>query len=323
MSISDSTFTGDRAGGNGNSPYSGVGVGGAIDLVEVNATITDSTFTGDHAGGMYGAKDSGTGDGGAISTYLTPLELVSDTLDANGVGLTPYSTGASLEISGQNPNCCSIAAKLAASGVPEDIVRGPSLREERAALSMDGTVIADGEGAPGCIYNYGAYLASGAYSIEGEGEGCGLKTALPDSALALAALQDNGGPTETQAPLPGSREIGVIPFWLCPTKEDQRGLARPGSGKLACDVGAFETQDPIVQISSPRSGQILALGASVDAGFSCSDAEGLAISGGCVGSVANGTPIETATLGRHRFTVTATSAAGVARARTIDYYVVP
>jgi len=323
VSIDSSTFSGDRAGGDGDSPYSGAGVGGAIDLTEVNATITDSTFTGDQAGGVQGSQESGNGHGGAISTYLTPLELVSDTLDANDVGPTRYSTGANLDASGQNPNCCSIEAKPATSGAPDAITSTPSLREERAAVSMDGTVIADGEGAPGCAYEVGAYLSVGPYSIEGEGEACGLKTALPDSALALAALQNNGGPTETQAPLPESAEIGVIPFWLCPTKEDQRGLARPGSGKLACDVGAFETQDPIVGISSPRSGQILAQGVSVDARFSCSDAEGLATSGGCFGPVADGAPIETATIGRHSFTVTATSAAGISRARTIRYDVVP
>jgi hypothetical protein len=54
----------------------------------------------------------------------------------------------------------------------------------------------------------------------------------------LGPLQDNGGPTFTQALLPGSPAIDAIPLVDCTLTEDQRGVARPnGNG---CDIGAYE-----------------------------------------------------------------------------------
>ncbi|MEA2478566.1 MAG: hypothetical protein QOJ07_488, partial [Thermoleophilaceae bacterium] len=59
----------------------------------------------------------------------------------------------------------------------------------------------------------------------------------------LAALQDNGGPTETQALKPGSPAIDLVPAAgasCAPT--DQRGVPRPQG--TACDAGAYEVAPP-------------------------------------------------------------------------------
>jgi CSLREA domain-containing protein len=64
-------------------------------------------------------------------------------------------------------------------------------------------------------------------------------TDLQDVADArLGPLQDNGGPTETQALLSGSPAIDAGGT-SCPAT-DQRGVARPQGA--ACDIGAFEAQ---------------------------------------------------------------------------------
>jgi hypothetical protein len=69
--------------------------------------------------------------------------------------------------------------------------------------------------------------------------------------LQLGPLQDNGGPTETHALLPGSVAIDWIPEAMCldadgePLMTDQRGLPRPVAilgPEPKCDVGAFEVQ---------------------------------------------------------------------------------
>jgi hypothetical protein len=52
----------------------------------------------------------------------------------------------------------------------------------------------------------------------------------------LAALADNGGPTQTEALLPGSPAIAAATN--CP-ETDQRGFSRP-TGR--CDIGAYEHQ---------------------------------------------------------------------------------
>jgi hypothetical protein len=51
----------------------------------------------------------------------------------------------------------------------------------------------------------------------------------------LGPLADNGGPTETQALLPGSPAIDTADNAVCPAT-DQRGVPRDAT----CDVGAYE-----------------------------------------------------------------------------------
>jgi hypothetical protein len=60
---------------------------------------------------------------------------------------------------------------------------------------------------------------------------------LPGRNPLLAALADNGGPTETQALRAGSPAIDAGAADGCP-QHDQRGIRRPqGAG---CDIGAYE-----------------------------------------------------------------------------------
>jgi hypothetical protein len=56
----------------------------------------------------------------------------------------------------------------------------------------------------------------------------------------LGPLQDNGGPTETHALLPGSPGIDAGSVDCPPPDTDQRGVARPQGA--ACDIGAFELE---------------------------------------------------------------------------------
>jgi CSLREA domain-containing protein len=61
----------------------------------------------------------------------------------------------------------------------------------------------------------------------------------------LAALADNGGPTQTHALLEGSPAIDTADAAACPDA-DQRGVTRPqdgdNDGASACDIGAFELE---------------------------------------------------------------------------------
>ena len=71
----------------------------------------------------------------------------------------------------------------------------------------------------------------------------------------LGPLSDNGGPTDTQALLPGSPAIdagdpaGCVDDAGAPLGSDQRGVARPADGDLdgvpTCDIGAFEADDDL------------------------------------------------------------------------------
>jgi hypothetical protein len=59
---------------------------------------------------------------------------------------------------------------------------------------------------------------------------------LPNSDPRLRPLADNGGPTDTEALLPGSPAIDTGDAAACPAT-DQRGVARPSR---QCDIGAFQ-----------------------------------------------------------------------------------
>jgi hypothetical protein len=70
---------------------------------------------------------------------------------------------------------------------------------------------------------------------------------------------------------------------------------------------------PLVTLTTPGDGATYDLGTTVDATFGCADAvsgSGLLANGGCVGTIADGQPIDTAAVGSHTFTVVAKDAAG-------------
>jgi beta-lactam-binding protein with PASTA domain len=76
---------------------------------------------------------------------------------------------------------------------------------------------------------------------------------------------------------------------------------------------------PTVNVTAPTNGATYTIGATVAAAFTCADAlSGLAT---CVGTVANGVTISTATTGSHAFNVTATDVAGNVIQSNIGYSV--
>jgi predicted outer membrane repeat protein len=104
-------------------------------------------------------------------------------------------------------------------------------------------------------------ITSGGHNIESPGDTCGFDADKGDlfdvsaDDLKLGPLQDNGGPTETHAPLSDFLEhsvaIDVIPEGDCvdadgaPLTTDQRGLPRPVAilgPEPKCDVGSVEVQ---------------------------------------------------------------------------------
>ena len=70
-----------------------------------------------------------------------------------------------------------------------------------------------------------------------------------------------------------------------------------------------DTTDPTITIATPPAGAVYLQNQVVNADFSCADTGGSGLAS-CVGTVADGQAINTATLGQRTFTVTATDAAG-------------
>jgi Ca2+-binding RTX toxin-like protein len=92
-----------------------------------------------------------------------------------------------------------------------------------------------------------------------------------------------------------------------------------GADRGAVHVFADDT-GPTVTITTPANGATYAQGAPLVADYSCSDAGSGIVS--CVGTVADGTPIPSGSLGAFTFTVSATDGVGNATSVTSSYAVV-
>ena len=122
-------------------------------------------------------------------------------------------------------------------------VRGGGLHFDTVGIprkvTLKGTIIANNTAPTGPDCYSGAVRSSGANLVE-DTSACtitplGASTLISADPL-LGPLQDNGGPTETQAPLAGSPALGVVTTRSLCVRPDQRGVARA----VPCDVGAVE-----------------------------------------------------------------------------------
>ena len=91
-----------------------------------------------------------------------------------------------------------------------------------------------------------------------------------------------------------------------------------GGGHAARASGAFDGR-PGVDLEQPAEGSTFTVGKVVTAKYKCSPSEVQVAS--CVGTVPNGSPIDTSTAGPQTFTVTATDVAGGTTTVTTHYTV--
>ena len=112
-----------------------------------------------------------------------------------------------------------------------------------AVVTLGSTILNAGASG-GTIFNSGGFASLG-YNLASD-HGGGVLTGPGDQINTdpmLGPLQNNGGPTFTQALLPGSPAINTgDPSFTPPPRKDQRGrgFARVVQGRI--DIGSFEVQ---------------------------------------------------------------------------------
>jgi hypothetical protein len=215
LTISNSTLSGNSA--------SGIGGGGGINNDGGTLTISNSTLSGNSA--------SGIGGGGGINNFLGTLSISNSTLSGNSASGVDSDGGGIYNDS----STLSISASTIANNSASD---GGGIYNSSGTVSSEGSIVAENTG--GDCRNFGSIQDNG-YNLDSDSSCFTAQTSLHANPQ-LAALGNNGGPTQTMALQPGSPAIDVIPTNsnLCPSV-DQRGFSRPDDGETACDIGAYES----------------------------------------------------------------------------------
>jgi uncharacterized repeat protein (TIGR03803 family) len=92
----------------------------------------------------------------------------------------------------------------------------------------------------------------------------------------------------------------------------------PKGGGVVFRLGQTDSTPPTITITTPANGAAYMLSQSIIASYSCMDASGVA---SCTGTVPNGSPIDTSSVGTKSFTVTAADIFGNTSSVTVTYSV--
>jgi CSLREA domain-containing protein len=216
LTVNQSTFSGNSATDAGGLTSNGN---------NAHALITNSTFSGNAA----------TGVGGGFGNVVGAAELINNSFSGN----TAANTGGGIFNNGTlTVTNSTLSGNSATNG-------GGSVRNSSpGTTTLRNSIVAGsspGDNCSGTIGNGGNNLDSGLSCGWGSGNGS-LSSTYP----ALGPLEDNGGPTQTFALLPGSPAVDAVTFTPpnSAPSTDQRGYLRPvdgdADGRALVDIGAYE-----------------------------------------------------------------------------------
>jgi predicted outer membrane repeat protein len=224
MTITASTFFNNYANNNLTS-------GGAI-CNGGTLAITRSTFSTNSSQGNNG------GYGGAIYNYAGTLSVTNSTFSQNSAttsGGAIYSQGGTVQISnstfGTNP---------------ENMGGGGALSNAGSSVLIQNSIVANTANGGNCA----GTITSDGYNLSSDAT-CNFNNTgdLNNTDPKLGPLQNNGGPTQTEALQLGSPAIDAGNPSGCTDsqghllKTDQRGAPRPDKEDTGgCDMGAYERQ---------------------------------------------------------------------------------
>ncbi len=208
--------------------------------------MSASTFSDNSASEYGGALSYRSADG---------LSLINDTFDGN---TAPLGGGALYFEAGATTGEIVLLNDTIAHNTSID---GGGIYDPELADTIENTIVAENHGVPGSdggadcwgtarTDNAAAADVGGNIDSDGTCFSEGVNGDRIDTDPRLAPLAGNGGPTETDALLPGSPAIGdaVSEPLACPAN-DQRGIARSG----LCDIGAYQTTPVQGSVSAPAS----------------------------------------------------------------------
>jgi hypothetical protein len=270
LNVIDSTIAHNLAHADSPGNEFGEAYGGGIfntgHLLIADSTIADNTV---EAGGVKseavgGGVDSGVEDfSNEASAAIANTTITGNIASAGTTEDRPYVYGGGVAIDGGALNHVTLYGNTA-SPVNAEASWGGNVYEPQngGGTWINNSILADGSASegPNCMFQAGgSYPEDNRNDLEDDPSGeCGFSVdygSLVGIGPELTPLADNGGPTETLAPMPGSPVIdagagceGTVAEngsggWstaTVPLDVDQRGMPRNGH----CDIGAFQTEPP-------------------------------------------------------------------------------
>ena len=255
-SVGSATVTGSTVSGNKATAgdFGGIFVDGAL-------TVTDSTISGNTARNWYGG----------IRANST-LKLINSTVSGNtaqrygGIWVSGALTLTNSTVSGNSATAGDSGGIYAFGAVTlnNSTIYGNSAVTSGGGVygfggaglfSMTATnsIIANNTG--GDCFKTGGTFTSNGYNIDSDNTcnlvGIGDQPNTTVATLNLAALANNGGPTQTHALLAGSPAIDT---GTCINPTDQRGIARPQG--VTCDIGAYELEQYMLTVTVSGAGVV-------------------------------------------------------------------
>ncbi len=213
------------------------GAGLFSEFIQSSLTILGSTFVANAA--QY--------NGGGVNHYGAGLTIVNSTFSGNtaflGGGL--YNTGSG------TPSLTNVT--FAQNGA----IYGGGIYNDQGTIRLINSLLADSTNGGDCVNSMTGSIHSQSANnlMQSTGaQACGLVDGVNGNKIGVNAklgpLADNGGNTLTHALLIGSPAEGAGRASSCP-EVDQRGTVRPRPANTACDIGAYESDQPIPPTETP------------------------------------------------------------------------
>ena len=255
LTISNCTVSGNSAIDGGGIYNNGESSGNAT------LTVIASTFSGNSA-----ITPDGLGGGGILNDgLLGSATLMISNCTFSGNSASPQGGGIYNDGSFSGTTTVTVIASTFSGNSAAGNCGGIYNDGFYANLKIGDTILNAGSPGANIANNNGGTITSGGYNLSSDGGG-GFLTGVGDQINTdpkLGPLQDNGGPTFTQALLSNSpaidkgRSLGVT--------TDQRGAPRPfdfsasanASGGDGSDVGAFELGRPTLNIQQFNASVVL------------------------------------------------------------------
>jgi hypothetical protein len=231
LTVNNCTVSDNDAGFSGGGIFNSA-LEGAATLVVTSSTISGNSANSNDGGGIF------SGAGGTVQSVAS-LTVSNSTVSGNaaaGNGGAIANASDLINLSRATVSNSTLSDNSASGD-------GGGIYNAGTALLQIGNTILDA-GSGENIFNSGGATSLG-FNMSSD-DGAGVLTGPGDQINTdpmLGPLQDNGGPTFTQALLPGSPAIDAgDPNFAPPPSFDQRGpgFSRIVNGRL--DIGSFEVQ---------------------------------------------------------------------------------